>query len=270
MSPFSIDTTTTTKQEKSVLVRMPEFVGRRIVLAGFDSEPALRFKELFEAVGAFCRTVPTAAFEVEARACDVIFVWLRTADNPPRTAGSTTTPVIAVLSTAAVRHRVSWIKTTAVDCMFYPCTPKEILTRTAIALDRKPGHRVEFPEVPFRILLADDDPEITDLLKVTLEKRDMTCRSTASSLDVLKIAREWNPDVVVLDINMPEMDGYQVLAALKASNPDTPPRVLLLTACDQEAEVMKGFKLGAQDYIVKPFNPADLLMRVRRIARKPV
>jgi DNA-binding response OmpR family regulator len=152
--------------------------------------------------------------------------------------------------------------------VFYPCTPKEILTRAGMALDRKPGQSVRSPEVQFRVLLVDDDPGITDLLRVTLDKEDMTCRSTAQSLDALKIAREWNPDIVVLDINMPDMDGYQVLAALKATSSDAPMRVLMLTACHQEAEVLKGFKLGAEDYIVKPFNPADLLMRVRRIVRK--
>jgi CheY-like chemotaxis protein len=268
MSVFSPNPQTPDLPREPVSTLYPELAGRRVALVGCDPDEGARFNEVLESAGAFCRLSPAAAFQPEACACDLVFVWLRAVEELPGIPETATAPVVAVGSAASVGRGLSRIKTAAADCLFYPCTPAEILTRAALALHHKPVRNKRSPEDRFRILLADDDSSITALLKATLESSGLTCRCTADGLDVLKIAREWNPDLVVLDVNMPGMDGYQVLAALKAANSAAPTPVLLLTGCDQESEVLKGFKLGAEDYVVKPFNPLEVLMRVKRIVTR--
>ena len=79
----------------------------------------------------------------------------------------------------------------------------------------------------------------------------------------LEAARRLRPHAAVLDVNMPGMDGYEVLAAIRAEN--IPARVMLLTARQQESDVIRGFTLGADDYVVKPFSPMELVARIKRL-----
>ena len=79
--------------------------------------------------------------------------------------------------------------------------------------------------------------------------------------------REEAPDLVVLDVNMPGMDGYEVLSTIRAE--ELPTQVMLLTARQQEHDVLHGFQLGADDYLVKPFNLPELLARIKRLLRPP-
>jgi DNA-binding response OmpR family regulator len=79
----------------------------------------------------------------------------------------------------------------------------------------------------------------------------------------LEAARSLRPHAAVLDVNMPGMDGYEVLAAIRAEN--IPVRVMLLTARQQESDVIRGFTLGADDYVVKPFSPMELVARIKRL-----
>jgi DNA-binding response OmpR family regulator len=116
---------------------------------------------------------------------------------------------------------------------------------------------------------VDDDPDIHTLLKATLESDDLKCQGTLMGRDSLTIAREWHPDLIVLDVNMPGMSGHQILAALRASRSNIRTPVLLLTGCDRRSEVLKGFNLGAQDYVVKPFNPVDVAARIRKMVTGP-
>jgi CheY-like chemotaxis protein len=270
MSLFPANSGTLATQEESVLGRFPELAGRRVALVGLDSDAGARLSELLGGAGAFCRISPAAGFEAESLTCDLVFVSLPAAEDQPKTAAAAIAPTITVLSAASMGQRHSWIKTAAADCMFYPCTSEEILTRAAVALHHKPLRSGRPPRDQFRVLVADDDPAITALLKETLESADLTCRWAADGLDTLAIAREWNPDLIVLDVNMPGMDGYRVLAALKGANSEVRTRVMMLTAHDQESEVLKGLRLGAEDYVVKPFNPVEVLMRIKRMVTRPV
>jgi DNA-binding response OmpR family regulator len=85
----------------------------------------------------------------------------------------------------------------------------------------------------------------------------------ADGPSALLTIRRQHPHAVVLDVNMPEMDGYAVLAAIRREG--TPIRVLLLTARQQEGDVLRGFALGADDYVVKPFSPMELVARLKRL-----
>jgi CheY-like chemotaxis protein len=120
---------------------------------------------------------------------------------------------------------------------------------------------------PPEILIADDDPLVRTLVGTTLQNHGMRCRLAATGPEALQIVHECRPHAAVLDVVMPGMSGYQVLAAIREE--DLPVRVILLTACERENDISRGFSLGADDYIVKPFNVIELVARLRRLLRRP-
>jgi CheY-like chemotaxis protein len=114
-----------------------------------------------------------------------------------------------------------------------------------------------------KVLVADDDPTVLALVRTALENFGMECQVAVDGRKALEAARRWRPQVAVLDVNMPGMDGYEVLAALRAEN--LPVRVMLLTARQRESDIIRGFTLGADDYVVKPFSPMELVARLKRL-----
>ena len=115
------------------------------------------------------------------------------------------------------------------------------------------------------VLVADDDDDIL-LLVTTRLRRDGFDVVPASSGDrALELARERRPDIAVLDIGMPGLDGLQVLEQIRADDDLRGMLVLLLTAKAQESDVRRGYETGADAYIKKPFSPAELSTKVREL-----
>lgn len=116
-----------------------------------------------------------------------------------------------------------------------------------------------------RILVVDDDPAITTALRRTLAFEGYTVEVAHSGEEGLRKVRDWTPDLVILDILMPGIDGFEVCQRLRAAD-DTP--VLMLTARDEVADRVRGLDAGADDYLVKPFAPDELLARIRAMLRR--
>lgn len=112
------------------------------------------------------------------------------------------------------------------------------------------------------VLVVDDDPVIQRLLRVNFEMEGYQVVVAGDGLGGLERARELRPDVVVLDVMMPGMDGLQVATALKADPGTASIPVLLLSAKAQEADVRAGRATGAEAYVTKPFDPLQLLEQV--------
>lgn len=117
-----------------------------------------------------------------------------------------------------------------------------------------------------RILVIDDDPAVTSLLRRGLAYEGYTVATAESGEAGLALAREAPPDLVILDIMMPGVDGLEVLRRLRAVDARLP--VLLLTARDAPADEVRGLERGADDYVVKPFRFEVLLARVRALFRR--
>jgi two-component system KDP operon response regulator KdpE len=115
------------------------------------------------------------------------------------------------------------------------------------------------------ILAVDDDPGILRLVKLELSSQGFRVNAAADGMTALKMAEEEAPDLVVMDIMMPEMTGLEVMERLRAKK-HVP--VLLLTGRDQDMDKIQGFEAGADDYLPKPFNPEELSARVRAILRR--
>jgi two-component system, OmpR family, response regulator MprA len=117
-----------------------------------------------------------------------------------------------------------------------------------------------------RILVVDDDPAITSVLRRGLSYEGFTVHTAASGRDGLAIAREQPPDLIILDIMMPDLDGLEVLRRIRAADPKLP--VLMLTARDAPADQIHGLENGADDYVVKPFTFEVLLARIHVLLRR--
>jgi DNA-binding response OmpR family regulator len=117
-----------------------------------------------------------------------------------------------------------------------------------------------------RILVIDDDPAVTSVLKRGLSYAGFTAVAASSGAAGLAAAREHPPDLVILDVMMPGLDGFEVLRRLRTAEPQLP--VLFLTAKDSATDEVKGLESGADDYVVKPFTFDVLLARVHALLRR--
>lgn len=116
-----------------------------------------------------------------------------------------------------------------------------------------------------KILVVDDDEHILRSLSQYLELEDFNVVSASSGPEALKLFQQERPDLLVLDVMMPGMDGFQVLETLR-KNPETASvPVLMLTARDQHNDILKGYQMGATSYLVKPFNLDELVDAIREV-----
>ena len=115
------------------------------------------------------------------------------------------------------------------------------------------------------MLVADDEPRITKLVSLALSEEGFRVVTAANGEDALAVAEEIRPDIVLLDIVMPDLDGIEVMRRLRERRPVP---VILLTARSSTADKTKGLDLGADDYIAKPFHPDELAARVRSVLRR--
>lgn len=116
-----------------------------------------------------------------------------------------------------------------------------------------------------RILLADDDPDISEIVGFVLRRHGFQVLTAANGVEALAVTRRERPDLVVLDVMMPRMDGYEVCRRIRMS--DTVP-IIMLTAKDEEIDKVTGLDLGADDYLTKPFSHKELLARIRAVLRR--
>lgn len=116
------------------------------------------------------------------------------------------------------------------------------------------------------VLLVDDEANIIQLSRLYLEREGFQVQAVGDGLEALKAVDRLNPALVVLDIMLPGLDGLEVCKRLRASNELVP--ILMLTARDEDIDKILGLELGADDYMTKPFNPRELVARVKAILRR--
>ena len=119
--------------------------------------------------------------------------------------------------------------------------------------------------MPRTVMIVDDDADIVDMTRLILEEGGYQVVPAASGPEALQKIEKTHPDLILLDINMPEMDGYQVLRVLKVDQRTSAIPVALFSIKMEIRDRLQGLQEGAYDYITKPFSCEDLLGRVRRI-----
>ena len=119
--------------------------------------------------------------------------------------------------------------------------------------------------MPKKILAVDDERHIVRLVQINLQKEGYEVVTAENGRDALEKVKTEKPDLIVMDVMMPEMDGFEALEKLKADEETANIPVIMLTAKAQDADVFSGWQKGADLYLTKPFNPAELLTFVKRI-----
>ncbi len=119
-----------------------------------------------------------------------------------------------------------------------------------------------------RILVVDDDRQIVRLVRSYLEKAGMTVFSAYDGDEAIQFIRHERPDLIVLDLMLPKRDGWEITRWLRAHESLSSTPILMLTARVEDSDRIQGLELGADDYLVKPFNPLEVVARVRAILRR--
>jgi DNA-binding response OmpR family regulator len=117
-----------------------------------------------------------------------------------------------------------------------------------------------------RILVVEDERDLALALRVNLEVEGYEARLAYTGAEGIRAARADAPDLVILDLMLPDTDGYAVLAAVRAAGSDVP--VIMLTARGEEVDKVRGFRAGADDYVTKPFGVMELLVRIQAVLRR--
>ena len=119
-----------------------------------------------------------------------------------------------------------------------------------------------------RILIVDDEPDVTELLKYKLEQDGHLCQVVNNPLSFISVAREFNPNLILLDIMMPELNGLQLCKMVRSDPKMNAIPIIFLTARGEVEDRIKGLESGGDDYISKPFNTKELMLRVANILNR--
>lgn len=244
--------------------------GKRCALVGVSADTAADIAQLLEKERAFSLVLSLA--EVEASpalldSCDLIVLelhsesqWLK--DN----LGKLARPVLLLAPAALLREFEAALRTRPHELLIAPWRIEEVLLRARMAISRSLSTAV--PGGRPRIVVADEDRTTSALLNTVLQNYGMECREARDGGEAVELIRTFAPDAAILDVSMPNLDGLQVLSLLKSDPATAATRVIFLTARQQESDIVKAFALGAEDYITKPFNPMELVARLKRILRR--
>lgn len=119
-----------------------------------------------------------------------------------------------------------------------------------------------------KILIVEDEADILNLLEYHLRSAGYDIFSTTSGMEALQMVRRHQPDLVLLDLMLPGLDGFEVCRELKRDRATSEVAVIMLTAKGEEVDKVVGLELGADDYVTKPFSPRELVLRVKAVLRR--
>jgi two-component system OmpR family response regulator len=117
-----------------------------------------------------------------------------------------------------------------------------------------------------RVLVVDDEPSIVDAISMTLRHQGYSVEAAETGKDALAMVTKWRPDVIVLDVMLPDVDGFEVARRLSTANEPVP--ILFLSALDNTEDKVRGLTIGGYDYVTKPFSLEELIARLRNILRR--
>jgi two-component system, OmpR family, alkaline phosphatase synthesis response regulator PhoP len=130
-----------------------------------------------------------------------------------------------------------------------------------------PGPKETAPPRPPRVLIADDNPQGAELLEAYLGDSGYELRTAADGEETLRAVAAWQPDLILLDIMMPRLSGFEVCKRLRANPATRDVAVLMITALDQVSDVERAVEAGTDDFLSKPIEKTVLLLRVRSLLR---
>ena len=254
--------------------------GTGIAMVGFADDEAERLCTVFERLGVRPRLFPPdePPDSYNIRLCRAVMVHVRretmgAAWLDPEYATASAGPVVFVGSRECIMALCPEVQARAWEFLIDGWQPEEALLRLYFALSRDAAcHTATVPvAAPKRkatpdkrlVLIADDDVNTRTILKKTLTEHRFDCRTATNATEALLMIEQCLPNVVVLDVNMPDMDGFELLNIIRERN--LPVRVVMLTARQQEHDIVQSFTLGADDYMSKPFRSLELVVRLNHV-----
>ncbi len=133
-----------------------------------------------------------------------------------------------------------------------------------IALEKE----TEIPAMATKVLIVDDEKDLVDLVRYHLEKEGFDCLQASDGLTALRLVQEQRPGLLVLDLMLPGMDGLEICRQLRRDQMTASLPIIMLTAKAEEVDRVVGLEVGADDYMVKPFSPRELVARVKAVLRR--
>ena len=264
-------------------VLLPEAVihqlaGSKLGLIGFEAEETRRLAEVFGNARATVQVLEDDDARPNSEALDSVelVIFNIRHDAPPpdwmkrKDLARVEQPILFVgPRDLLLEHGIS-LKSGEHDFLVWPWDAEEAIMRACMALGRAGSRRPRKPSSAHRsgVVMADDDPTTVALVRGTLESYQIECRIAADGGQVLEMIAAYPPGAVILDVNVANIDGFEVLAALKREEATSDIPVVFLTSRQQETDIVRAFGLGADDYIVKPFSPMELAARIKRLMRK--
>lgn len=119
-----------------------------------------------------------------------------------------------------------------------------------------------------KILIVDDEPDILEILKYNFEKESYTVTTASNGKEAIELAKKTNPDLIILDVMMPELDGIETCRLLREIPSFSNTIIIFLTARNEEYSEIAGFNVGADDYVTKPIRPRTLIARVKALLKR--
>ncbi|GEM_PF-488143 len=240
--------------------------GRRFGLLGFNAEQTGRIAGVLERAGAVWARFEESWIGRSVYLGDALLIQMA-AVSPRglREAAGSGAPVLLAGAGEAVLDGTGGAYAWAREILVEPWSDAELLVRLFRVLSRRPDAGRPEPRAQPLVLIADDDPAWNALVESSLRTHGLACRTVTDGLGVLRLARQLRPDLVVLDVQMPGMDGFDVLEAIRRDPVLESVPVAMLTACVDAGEVSRGSALHADDYIAKPVSPTVLVTRIRKL-----
>jgi CheY-like chemotaxis protein len=243
--------------------------GRRFGLCGFDAGEAQRICKILCSVNSLAFSFDESLLSESARVCDAMLIKLSSlGPEGMRAAATSPAPILVTGSSQALLEGVGAAYCWPRDFMNEPWPEAELLVRMFRLLGSAASSRaaaVGKTRMDPLVLLADDDPELIALVEATLRNDGISCRTADNGLTALRLAREIMPDLILLDVRMPGINGFEVLETIRRDPSLQALPVIMLTGCDDPADIMRGSELHADQYIAKPVSPNVLLNRVKRL-----
>ena len=118
-----------------------------------------------------------------------------------------------------------------------------------------------------RVLIADDNPQGVELLEAYLADRDYDIETAADGEETLRKVKDWHPDLILLDIMMPKISGFEVCKRLRSDPATQDIAVLMITALDQQSDIDRAVEAGTDDFLTKPINKTELLLRIGSVLK---
>jgi CheY-like chemotaxis protein len=243
--------------------------GRRFGLCGFDAGEAERISGVLYGARSLAMPFDERLLNESARVCDATLIKLVSmSPEGLRAAAASSGPILVTGPSQALLEGVGAAYRWPRDFLNEPWSEAELLVRLFRLLECPGSSGAAAARESRReplVLLADDDPELIALVDATLRNDGIACRTAENGLTALRLARELVPDLMVLDVKMPKMDGFEVLETVRRDPGLQTLPVILLTGCDDPTDVMRGSALYADEYLGKPVSPNLLLNRVKRL-----